>query len=66
MEEKMNELLDVMDNRDLDVFVLFSICVTETKCNTTNLLGNRVALWGGVSDSEQGYDIVGVLLSSLG
>ena len=36
-------LLDVMDDRYLDIFVLFSICVTETKQkgnDTTNFPGN--------------------------
>ena len=41
MEEKMNELLDVMGDRNSDV-----ICVTETKrkgTDTTDLKGSRVA-----------------------
>ena len=36
MEEKINELLDVMDNRDLDV-----ICVTETKRNGNDTQSDR-------------------------
>ena len=40
MQEKMSKLLDVMDDRDLDV-----VRVTETKrkgTDTTNLSGSRV------------------------
>ena len=60
MEEKMNELLDVMDDRDLDVN-----CVTETKRkgnDTTDLLGSRVAFWASVSESEPSCQGVGRLL----
>ena len=62
MKEKMNELLDVMDDRDLDV-----VCVTETKRkgnNTTDLPGSWVVFWAGVPESERGCQGVGVLLSS--
>ena len=62
MEEKFNELLDVMDERDLDV-----ICATETNRkgnDTTDLPCSRVAFWAGVPESERGCHGVGVLLSS--
>ena len=59
MEEKINELLDVMDDRDwVDV-----VCVNETEWkhkDTTDLPDSRVAFWAGLPESERACQGVGI------
>ncbi|XP_063543201.1 uncharacterized protein LOC134751686 [Cydia strobilella] len=61
MEDKLNEVLQMMDERKIDI-----LCVNETKrkgCDTT-LHGTYTAYWSGVPSSDRACQGVGVVLSA--
>ena len=62
VKEKVNEMIDVMNARCLDV-----LCVTETKrkgSNADELCGGMMALWSGVDSDDRASAGVGIVLSS--
>ncbi|XP_050684118.1 craniofacial development protein 2-like [Leptidea sinapis] len=60
MNEKLDEIFELMNERKLDV-----LCVNETKCKGKEILtrGPFTEIWSGVPDEEHGSNGVGILLS---